>query len=475
MRAFPIVLGIDLATSAARVVAIDGTGGRVLGFVGAPLAAPQRQDAGSSRQRPTYLPVVCDLLGRTAELLGERASDVAALAVSGTSGSLVPCDSAGIPVGDTVLYDDAGAHQAALLLRQNGFGAGPGSVTARLGMLRAATRAAIFLHTPDVVLAGLAGRILPTDTSHALKAGIDPVNRRWPAAALAVVGIDESMLPALVHPGVRIGELQTDLAARCGLPAGVQLVSGMTDGCTAQIACGAVAVGDSVGVLGSTLVLKGVSVSPINSADGAVYSHYGPDGRWWPGAASNIGAGILAATIPMAELPALDAAAAARGPSSVLKYPLAGAGERFPIAGTTVTGWQLGKPVDAADAHRAILEGVAFTERFGLERLAAMGMSATSHRLTGGGTRSSVWNRIRATVIGQPVLLPPAAGSGHGAAALAASVVLTEPVARTVARWGSGAGTVLDPLPAEQQQLDDSYHRWSAELRRRADLVAAPC
>lgn len=472
----PVVLGIDLATSAARVVAIDAADGTALGFVGAPLPPPRSDRPGESRQAAEYLTVVRTLLRRTAGLLGKRAGEVIALAVTGTSGSLVPCDRSGTPVGAAVLYNDLSAGADADRLSRHGFPSGPGSVPARMGLLVREGRSTqgapstfrapdLLLHTPDVVLAGLAGRVLPTDTSHALKTGIDPIEGRWPLEMLAAVDVGASLLPELIAPGVEIGVLADGIADGLGLARGIRLVSGMTDGCTAQIACGAVGPGDTVGVLGTTLVLKGVSVDRID--DGVVYSHRAPDGSWWPGAASNVGAGILAGTVPQASLPELDAAAAASGPAGVLRYPLRGTGERFPVADPSFTGWQLGMPQDAAEAHRAVLEGVAFTERYGLERLAALGLRRGTHRVAGGATRSDVWNRIRATVLDAPVSVCAAAGSGHGAAALAASGTSGESLGDTVRRW-SPTLPVIDPDPTETDRLDDSFGRWSAELERRA-------
>ncbi len=472
MTSHPVVLGIDLATSAARVLAIDAADGRLLGFVGGNLPAPGRSAAGGSRQQPDYAAVVGELIGQTVRDLGDRAADIAALSVTGTSGTMVPCDGVGRPLDLAALYDDSTAIAAAELLQQNGFDLGRGSVPARMGMLRTTTEATLLLHTPDVVLASLAGRVLPTDTSHALKAGIDPVARQWPERLLAVVGVEPSMLPPLTSPGVVIGEVSAPIAAELCLPSGVLLVSGMTDGCTAQIGCGAVHLGDTVGVLGTTLVLKAVVTDRIVGADGSIYSHYAPDGSWWPGAASNVGAGALVGVsdiqVATAELPALDAAAAAHGPSSVLRYPLVGVGERFPVADPGFRGWRVGEPDSAADSYRSLLEGVAFVERYGLEQLAALGVRRRRHLLAGGATKSTVWNRIRAGVLGETVYVPPAGGSGNGAAALAASALLGTPLAAIVDSWAHDAESV-DPDPAESEQLQSSYRQWCEELSRRTD------
>jgi len=50
----------------------------------------------------------------------------------------------------------------------------------------------------------------------------------------------------------------------------------MTDGCAAQIAAGALEVGSWNSVLGTTLVLKGVTRELIRDPAGVMYSHRSP-------------------------------------------------------------------------------------------------------------------------------------------------------------------------------------------------------
>ncbi len=50
----------------------------------------------------------------------------------------------------------------------------------------------------------------------------------------------------------------------------------MTDGCAAQLGAGALGVGDWHSTLGTTLVLKGVSLEPVHDESGVVYSHRAP-------------------------------------------------------------------------------------------------------------------------------------------------------------------------------------------------------
>jgi xylulokinase len=112
---------------------------------------------------------------------------------------------------------------------------------------------------------------------------------------------------------------------------------------------------------------------------------------------------------------------------------------------------------------------VAFVERLGLERLAALGVTSTDHRVVGGGTRSAVWTTIRASVLGRPVFRPAEPSSAFGAAVLAAAALTAGLPAEAADRMVRG-GEVVDPDPAQIGPLEEGYRRLTDELRRRGWL-----
>jgi sugar (pentulose or hexulose) kinase len=468
-----ITLGVDLATANARVLAVD-EGGEVLAEREAALPGVLSPEPGVREQRAAYLPTVLDLLAAVAADLGDRATDVAALCLTGTSGTLVPCDASGRPTGPALLYSDQSSAREAARLRAAGIPATPTSPMARIGHL-VREGAALVLHTPDVVHAGLLGHVAPADTSHALKSGVDPVARTWDTAALEALEVPVGALPELVHPGTVLGTLAPEVAARTGLPAGTQVVAGMTDGCTAQVATGAVGAGDSVGVLGTTLVLKAVADHEVRGLDGALYSHLGPDGSWWSGGASNVGARPVADEFGGTDaraIAALEAEAAPAPAAASLSYPLRGTGERFPFAHPGATGFTLGRE---GSAYRTFLEGVAYVERLGLEVLADHGVRPELHHLAGGAARSELWSRIRATVLELPVVRSRHTASGYGAALLALATVTRTALPDLVARvLPTDPDDVVDPLEDERERLRDGYGRLREELHRRGLLDPTP-
>lgn len=463
-----LVIGVDVATADVRAVAVTADGA-VAARAAAPLPVPDRGIAGRAEQAPVHPDVVEAVL---AELGSRLRGTVVGIAVTATSGSVVPCSDGMAPVGPALLYDDRRAADP-------GSGVEPALVAtapalARIAWLEHHRPAPRYRHVSDLVVARLIGGDAPTDTSHALKAGADPEAARWPAALLAAAGVAERQLPRLSRPGAVAGRLCPRSAAATGLPTGVPVVLGMTDGCAGQVAAGGVRPGDAVGVLGTTLVVKVVAGHRVTDDALGVYSHLAPDGCWWPGGASNAGAGALRSAFPNADLPARDLAAAAYGPARALVYPVARAGERFPFVNPRAGGLLRGGPPDPDEQYRALLDGVAYVERLALDVLAARGApSAGAVRAVGGGSRSDTWLRIRATVLGRPLAVPAEASSAFGAAVLAASSTLHRGLAEAVDAMVSIERTV-DPDPTEKSLLDDGYGRFVDALAERGWLPGNP-
>ncbi|GAA4861783.1 FGGY-family carbohydrate kinase [Saccharopolyspora cebuensis] len=474
-----LVAGVDVATANVRVQVHDPAG-QVVAAASRPLPQPERPAPGWSEQDATaWWPAVRDCLAECTTALGDRSTEIAALAVSATSGTVVLVDEAGEPVGPALMYDDRRAADEARIAaevgaerwRRTGITPSAGSGLARIGRLaRELPAGAVRIcHTPELIGRRLVGHPVAADTSHALKSGYDAVTGEWAGEVFEALGVPTTLLPQVVRPTAPLGEVDAVAAERTGLPVGCQVRAGMTDGCAGQLACGAVDVGQFVTVLGTTLVLKGVSEHLVHDPTGAVYSHLHPDGAWLPGGAANVGGSALA-DVPADELAELDEAALRRGPSGAVGYPLRGEGERFPFLAPQARAFVLGEPVDRVDAHRSRLEGVAFCERLAVERLAGLGAPAAGPiRTAGGGARSLAWSVVRASVLDRPVLRVREAGTALGAALLAASGTIHPDLSAAAAAMAP-AGELVEPEPAAVGALDANYRRFVAELTERGWL-----
>jgi sugar (pentulose or hexulose) kinase len=478
-----VVVGVDVATAHVRAVAADGDGGRLAEATAAlpspviPRPGRAEQDAGA------WWPALVRVLRELTATLGDRARIVVALAVCGTSGTVVALDGGGRPLGPALLYSDQRAVDEAAVAqaageerwRRLGLRIQPTFGLPKLAWLvRVYPHARRLAHVPDVLVERLTGHTPPTDWSHALKSGYDPDRHEWAAEALAALGLRRELLPDVLAPTASAG-LVTEVASHAtGLPAGCEVRLGMTDACAAQLAAGVAEPGQFVSVLGSTLAIKGVSQDLVVDPAGVVYSHRHPDGWWMPGGASNVGARILTEAFAGRDLTELDGRAARHGPASAVTYPLLGRGERFPFSVPAAEGFWLGEPADEVERYRAILEGVAFVERLAFERLASLGLASPSPvTVAGGGSCSTAWNRIRATALGQAVVAKPAATTALGACILAASGTLHPDVAAATRSMSAPGDDVQPEHDAAREALDRNYERLVAALHDRGWLEVA--
>lgn len=460
----PVWLGFDLGTQSVRALLADTTG-QVLATATRPLTS-HRSGRKHTQEPEQWWQAVCACCREvTATIAPER---IAALAVDATSGTILLTDQQLQPASEALMYDDTRAQAEAAEVQQHGqalwadlgYAMQPSSALPKLLWLArrqpSGPKGLHLTHQNDFIHGRLAGRRLPTDTSHALKSGYDLDRNCWPLDLLAGLGLPVSLFPEAVPPGSLIGEVSPAAAAQTGLRPGTPIISGMTDGCAAQLSSGAVTEGSWNSVLGTTLVLKGVTAQRLHDPLNVIYSHRSADGKWLPGGASSTGAGLISTLFPPGDLDTLAATASQRPPTSLLVYPLAATGERFPFFAPEATGFQSRSPADPAEHYRAILQGVAFLERLAFDYLALLGADTSgSLSISGGATRSPLWNQIRADVLGRTLSVPAVTEPAFGMSLLAAaSCSSLAEAARQMIRTGSE----VQPSPAATAACSPLYH-----------------
>ncbi|MEA2192423.1 MAG: D-ribulokinase, partial [Solirubrobacteraceae bacterium] len=424
-----------------------------------------RRDGDRHEQDPlAWWQAVCDASREALrDVVPERVRGVATCA---TSGTVLLVDGAGEPLTPGLMYDDARAGEQAARI---GGGMSPSWGLPKLEWMldawpQLARGGARLAHQADVVTRRLAGCDVPSDSSHALKSGYDQLHERWSPDAPA------ELMPEVVRSGTLLGEVCERAAGQTAIPAGTPLYAGMTDGCAAQLAAGALRDGDWNAVLGTTLVLKGFSSQHVRDPAAVLYSHRAPGGGWMPGGASSTGAGVLSARYPDRDLDELGRRGAAFERTSVLAYPLVSRGERFPFAAADAQAFVLGEPACEAELFAALLQGVAFVERLCFDYVDLLGAPTGGElTLTGGATRSRAWCQLRADVLGRAVRLVQQPQPAVGMAILAASgggdpARAADAIVRT--------SEVLQPRPARGPWLTEQYLRLVEELAARGWLGA---
>ena len=365
------------------------------------------------------------------------------------------------------MYDDTRAAEQARAL-----GLAPSWALPKLQWLldhdpAAADDGARLAHQADVITRRLTGDAVPSDASHALKTGYDPEGACWPDALAPALA---ALLPDVVAPGTRLGVVCAAAAAQTGLPAGTPVIAGMTDGCAAQIAAGALEPGDWSSVLGTTLVLKGCSHERID--DRAARRLLAPLARRRLAARRRVEQrrgrpdGGLSGARPRRARPARRRPRA----HGVLAYPLVSAGERFPFVAPDAEAFMLGAAGRRRRARRRAPAGPR-ARRAAVLRAARPARRAAARRAQPDRRRDAQPPLVPAARrrARSPVRLPAQSESAFGMAILAAAAAGGERVA-DVARRMSRTAEVLEPRPSMREHLDEQYARLAAELRRRGWL-----
>lgn len=422
-----VAIGLDVGTSGVRA-ALVGETGAVLAFGATPLEEERR------RYPDAWWHAACEAV---CALSGQAGlSSVRALAVDGTSGTVLPVDRSGRPLAPASLYNDPA--DPALVARV-AEAAPPGSaargaaspLAKALGWQGLPSLSRV-LHQADWIAGRLQDRFGASDWNNALKTGFDPGAAAWPDW-LDGLGLDRALLPDAAEPGNPLGPVSPHVARELGLPADMLVAAGTTDGCAAFLATGASRPGEGVTSLGTTLTLKILSHRPVSAPESGIYSHR-LCGLWLPGGASNSGGAALARHFPADRIAELSGRIDAAVPSALDYYPLPRPGERFPIADPALLPRESPRPADDASFLHGLLQGIAGVEALGYRRLAGLGAPPLAGVFTvGGGARNRTWSAIRARVLGAPLLQPRSEEAAAGTALLALRALGLRADARTSA------------------------------------------
>ncbi|MGH8503786.1 MAG: FGGY-family carbohydrate kinase [Gammaproteobacteria bacterium] len=416
-----VFVGVDLGTSGCRACALDENGGSIA-------AASVSFDAERAGDPACWWRAVNEVLREL--VAGMDARRIAALAVDGTSGSVLVTDARGEPLAPPLMYSDARAAEEAALIariapRDSAAAHGATASLAKLLWLRkrvAAERLRQVQHQADWVMGRLLGRFGLSDENNCLKLGYDPVSRRWPAW-LNALDIDPRLLPEVYPAGTAVGTIDPQIARSLGLPAHIRIVTGTTDSVAGFIATGATRPGEAVTSLGSTLALKVISERPVCAPEHGIYSHRLGD-LWLAGGASNTGGAVLCQFFSQAELDAMTPRLQPGQPTGLDYYPLPARGERFPQREPGLAPRLEPRPPEDLRFFQGILEGIAAIEREGYARLHALGAPYPARvRTVGGGARNPAWAQIRQRLLGVPVTNLMSSDAALGAALLARSGV----------------------------------------------------
>ena len=413
--------GIDAGTSGVRLCLINDEAELVYEDT-YPLPLSEKTGAEHEQEPDSWWEAVTTLLGC---IPGHLSGRIHALAIDGTSGTLLLTDENGKPVSPALMYNDArsttqAARIAALAPDQSG-AHGASSSLAKLLWLRdniATDHVAHALHQADWLLGRLTGKPGISDENNCLKLGYDPVSRSWPAW-IEQLNINHEWLPEVLEPGSPAGTIIPELASQFGLPTDMMLCTGTTDSIAAFLATGASQPGEAVSSLGSTLAIKIIGEQALFAPEYGIYSHRLWN-QWLIGGASNTGGAVLKHYFSHDQIKKFSLCIVPEHWTGLDYYPLLSAGERFPAADPKLEPRLTPRPDDDCQFFQGMLEGIARIEHQAYQKLNELGAPwPTSIRTVGGGAINEVWTAMRRKRLGVEMITPEHDEAAYGAALLA--------------------------------------------------------
>jgi xylulokinase len=258
----------------------------------------------------------------------------------------------------------------------------------------------------------------------------DLAARDWSPEVLHALEIDPAWMPPTFEGPAVTGAITREAAAATGLREGTPVVAGGGDQAANGVGVGAVVPGVIALSLGTSGVIFAATDQPLFEPQGRVHAfcHAVPE-RWHMMSVMLSAAGslrwfrdALAPGVAFGELVA-SAADVPVGSEGLLFLPYL-TGERSPHPDPLARGAFVGLTLahDRRHLTRAVLEGVAYGLRDGLDLMTDAGMPAPSQiRASGGGTASPLWRQILADVLGAEIAtVNTTEGAAYGAGLLAA-------------------------------------------------------
>ncbi len=406
-------LGIDFGTSGTRAIVISDS------------AIIQFQDSlpfspGTGNLAQEWQGVLYELLDRIPLHLKK---ELRAIAIDGTSSTALLCTADGTLLDEPILYND---DRGKVVLEQIKKIAPPDHpvISATSGLAKLYwwvaqpyyKEAAYFLHQADWLAYLLHGELGVSDYHNALKTGYDVENLCYPDWLVC-----RDLLPRVLPPGTPVKNVTPTIAERFAIDPDCLICTGTTDSIAAFLASGARAEGEAVTSLGSTLVLKLLSRTRVESSRYGVYSHR-LGNLWLVGGASNTGGAVLKHFFSDEELLKFSAEINLSLKTSLDYYPLLKAGDRFPVNDPDLPPRLEPIPDNRVEFLQGLLEGMARIEALGYDRLRELGAPPLEKVYTsGGGAKNFTWQQIRHHYLGVPVVPSPHTEAAYGAAILARS------------------------------------------------------
>ena len=482
-------VGVDVGTTNVKALAMPPDLSQILAHASAPLTTLHPQPGHAEQDPAEIWSAFVQVMAEVSREVAQGGHVITHVAFCTAMHSLLPMDADGTPTGNALIWSDNRAEvqasdlrttQAALgraIYKETGTPLHPMIPLCKLAWLREHDprllhRTAHFGSIKEFLWQKLTGEF-EIDFSIATATGLfNEKKRQWSTKALTYAGVRPDQLSTPVPTTYQRTYQPRPQTAATGLPSGVSLLIGASDGCLANLGAGAIKRGTATLTIGTSGAIRQTVRKPLRDTQGRLFCYYLDAGYYAVGGPTNNGGNVLewvSEKLTQQDTPTVLAEAATIPPGSdgLLFLPYL-QGERAPLWDASVRGAYLHIDWQHTRAHfvRAALEGVLFNLLSINELLTKYTGSARVIHANGGFAQSTLWVQMLADMSGVPVRLNASNESGSMGA-----ILLTMKATGTIKTLDEAAervafGQTFEPDLKRYKVYRDEFKKWADALEK---------
>lgn len=443
MRHVNYVLGVDLGTSAVKILLINQHG-EVCHEVSKSYPLIQEKSGYSEQDPEEWVEKTIQGLAEIVQRVEGDAARIEGISFSGQMHGLVLLDKEKNVLRNAILWNDTRTtkhcrsieelvgKERLLEITKNpaleGFTL-PKLLWVKEHESEIFAKADVFLLPKDYLRYRLTGKIHSEYSDAAGTLLLNVSEKEWSEEICSLVGIDPSLCPPLVASHQNVGNLLPEVAQKSGLSESVKVFAGGADNACGAIGSGILSEGKTMASIGTSGVVLSYEQRNDQDFEGKVhYFNHGEANTFYTMGVT-LSAGYSLSWFREVFAAGEDFESLLNGIDNVpigangLLFTPYLAGERTPHADSSIRGSFLG--IDAShkrqDFVRAVLEGITFSLNESIEIFRENGKKINQIVSIGGGAKNEDWLQMQADIFNVDIVkLSSEQGPGMGAAMIAA-------------------------------------------------------
>ena len=471
-------IGIDVSTTASKVIAVDDLGGVVAAHAH-PHELSTPRPLWAEQDPREWWHATQTALHAVLQIISAR--DVMGIGLTGQMHGLVALDENGEPVRPAILWNDGRSYAeceeitrlvgADRLYELIGTRLFPGFTAPKLVWIRKHEpelyqQIRHILLPKDYIRFRLSGALVTDVADGSGISLMDNYRRDWSNEMLRATEIPSEWLPELVESQTVASVVSETAAALTGLRAGTPIVGGAGDQPAGGIGNGIVRPNQVSLTVGTSGVAYASSAHYSPELNGRLHTFCGPVPSTWfhMGVMLSAAGGMRWFSDEIAQGMSVEAinqavANVPTGSRGLLFAPYL-SGERNPHPDPLARGAFVGLTIrhGLPEMARAVMEGVSFGMRDLLDLLRDLGLNPTEAVVSGGAAKSAIWRQMLTDIMGIPLYtVNTTEGGAFGAAILAAVGVGAFPDASSAVEAMIRRVDQTDPIPHQVQAYEEVY------------------